>query len=484
MPVRVLHLAGTIAVRLPRGTRLVCPVSSLIPQRNRDGSWAKLVFRHSNPGLPPVRAARRSTPPPRGGRGHLARPAVFFMLRRAAGDSRVRWWQPTTRAPRSAGPTDRRPRAMQAATPSPELAPSAGARDRLRHLLLVRIAAGEARLTRVALAQDLAAFAPPRLPPARWRPRLERELDGLLADGWVLESGGHLRLSEVGGERVRRFLAVKGTLPRAWSELRDRRLVAKALGLERLPAKDLKALARPDGLRAAVVQTAYKLKFKGLATPARLRSALAAIALQRAFGNGVGAGLAGKGALSAKAARLLAAQLATAPRDFGTDRRLIATLAAEQLGAKPADFAALRRALLCRFLESALTPVASPPPSAAAGLPPAGLASPLPPAPPAAGRPDLGGFVGEVRRQAAAQAQGWVGDRKAYISHVWRALAQRRADWRLSEIEFKCMLVEAHRTGQLALMHADLKDHKSIKDVQESAVVYKNAVFHFVRVEG
>src|SRR5262245_15101989 len=482
MPARVPHLAGTIAVRLPRGTRLVCPVSSLIPQRNRDGSWANLVFRHSNPGLPPVRAARRS--PRARGRGHLAPPAVFFMLRRASGDSRVRWWQPTTRALRSAGPTDRRPRAMQAVTLSPELAPSAGASDRLRHVLLVRIAGGEGRLTRLALAQDLGALAPPRLPPARWRPRLERELDGLLADGWVLETGDHLRLSEVGGDRVRRFLAVKGSLPRAWSELRDGRLVAKALGLERLPNKALKALARPDGLRAAVVQTAYKLKLKGLATPARLRSALARIALQRAFGNGIGAGLAGKGVLSAKAARLLAGQLSTAPRDFGTDRRLIAALAAEHVGAKHADFEALRRALLCRFLESALTPVASPPPSAAAGLPPAGLASPLPPAPPAAGRPDLGGFVGEVRRQAAAQAQGWVGDRKAYISHVWRALAQRRADWRLSEIEFKCMLVEAHRTGQLALMHADLKDHKSIKDVQESAVVYKNAVFHFVRVEG
>jgi hypothetical protein len=374
---------------------------------------------------------------------------------------------------------------MKAATLSPALAPDAGASDRLRHLLLVRIAGAEGRLTRGALAQDLVALAPPRLPAARWRPRLDRELDGLLADGCVLESGGHLRLSEVGGDRVRRFLAVKGPLPRTWSELRDGRLVAKALGLERLPSKDLKALARPDGLRAAVVQTAYKLKLKGLATPARLRSALAAIALQRAFGNGIGAGLAGKGVLSAKAARLLAGQLATAPRDFGTDRRLIAALAAEHLGAKHADFAALRRALLCRFLESALTPAVSQPPSSAAtSVPPPALASPLPSAPPLLARPDLAGFVGEVRRQAAAQAQGWVGDRKAYISHVWRALAQRRSDWRLSEIEFKCMLVEAHRAGQLALMHADLKDHKSIKDVQDSAVVYKNAVFHFVRVDG
>ena len=89
-----------------------------------------------------------------------------------------------------------------------------------------------------------------------------------------------------------------------------------------------------------------------------------------------------------------------------------------------------------------------------------------------------------MRRQAAHQAQGWVGDRKAYISHVWRALDRLRSDWGLSEIEFKCMLVEAHRSGQLALVNADLKDKNSIKDVQESAVVYKNTVFHFVRVDG
>jgi hypothetical protein len=93
-------------------------------------------------------------------------------------------------------------------------------------------------------------------------------------------------------------------------------------------------------------------------------------------------------------------------------------------------------------------------------------------------------FVHEVRREAGRLAEGWIGNRKAYISHVWRALAQARTEWGLSEIEFKCMLLEAHRAGQLALAHADLKDHKSLKDVQDSAVVYKNAVFHFVRADG
>jgi hypothetical protein len=374
---------------------------------------------------------------------------------------------------------------MTAATLDVQVARPVGASDRLRQVALVRIAASEGRASRAVLVQDLAALVPHRLPLAQWRALVDREVDGLLANGFVIEAGAHLGLSDAGSASVRRFLAVKGTLPRGWQELRDVRLIAKALGLERLAAKDLKLLARPDGLRAAVVQSAYKLKIKGIASPSRLRSALAALALQRAFGNQIKAGLAGKGGLPAKAGRLLAGQLSRAPRDFGTDTRLIAALAAEQIGGKQADVQALRRAVLCRFLDGAVAnaKVAVRAPPRAADLQPV---RPLGIAPPRvlSSRPDLQGFVSEVCRQAAALAHGWVGNRKAYISHVWRALEQVRSDWCLSEIEFKCMLVEAHRAGQLALANADLKDHKSIKDVQESAVVYKNAVFHYIRVDG
>src|SRR5581483_8894673 len=106
------------------------------------------------------------------------------------------------------------------------------------------------------------------------------------------------------------------------------------------------------------------------------------------------------------------------------------------------------------------------------------------PAAPAPARPDLAGFAQEVRRHAASRAQGWPGNRKAYISHVWHLMREARPQWGLSEIEFKCMLAEAHRAGSLALANADLKDNNSIKDLQESAVVYRNAVFHFIRVDG
>jgi hypothetical protein len=45
------------------------------------------------------------------------------------------------------------------------------------------------------------------------------------------------------------------------------------------------------------------------------------------------------------------------------------------------------------------------------------------------------------------------------------------------------MLAEAHRTGQIVLANADLKDKSNIKDVQDSAVSYRNAVFHFIRID-
>ena len=375
---------------------------------------------------------------------------------------------------------------MQAATLAVPHPPGKSASDRLRQLALVRIAAGDAQTTRSVLTQDLAHIVPHRSPNAHWRALIERVVEALLADGLAADAGGRLQLSTAGADAVRRFLGLRGALPRTWSELAHVRLIAKALGLERLAAKELKGLERADGLRAAIVQAAYKVKVKGIATPSRLRSALAALALQRAFGNQIGANLAGKTALPARAGRLLAAQLCRTPRDFGTDTRLIAALAAEHLGTKSADIDGLRRAVLSRFFAGLLEAgedAARPPPRPA---PRREAVAPAGPAPLTVlgGRPDLPGFVLEVRRHVAAHAHGWVGNRKAYISHVWRALAQARTEWGLSEIEFKCMLLEAHRTGQLALAHADLKDHNSMKDVQDSAVVYKNAVFHFVRADG
>ena len=47
----------------------------------------------------------------------------------------------------------------------------------------------------------------------------------------------------------------------------------------------------------------------------------------------------------------------------------------------------------------------------------------------------------------------------------------------------RALRTAAHRAGRLLLANADLKDDGNLRDVAESAVVYKNAVFHFVRVD-
>ncbi len=402
---------------------------------------------------------------------------------------------------------------MQAATlDGPNAAPGSAdaARPlahRLRAVILARIASGAKGVTKATVAEDLAPYVSHRLSPAQWREALDTETGHLILAGMVAANGQRLEATPAGQAEAAVFFSAKPPLPTAWAQIRDTRLLALALGLEKEPAKRLKALGKPEGLRAAILQKAFGLKIKGVPTPSRVRAALAGVALDRAFGNRGREGFGGKLGLSAKAGRTLAGQLARRPRDFGTDARLVAALAAEQAGAVQLDMGALQQAILRRFLDGeknvlapvpvAATPVRKPrakkakkPQQAApsrAELPSAPAAAPAP-APVATlpldnERPDLAGFSKTVRQLAARDAQGWAGNRKAYISHIWRRLSAEHSAWGLSEIEFKCMLAEAHRAGHVLLANADLKDASSLKDLQDSAVVYKNAVFHFVRVE-
>ena len=248
---------------------------------------------------------------------------------------------------------------MQKAT-VPQRSPNgAEGADRLRHLVLVRIACALRGAIKAEIAADLAPIAT-GLPAAQWRAKVDREIEALGAQGFVTAKSARLEVSEAGKAQVARFLGIKGDFPRMWSALRDIRLVAVALGMQREPAKRLKALDTLDGLRGAIVESAYNLKVKrGVATPARLREALAAMALKRAFGDKGTAGLAGKLGLSAKASRTLAAQLSREPRDFGTDTRLIAALAGEYLDTAATDIGGLRVAVLRRYFGAA-SPKAAP----------------------------------------------------------------------------------------------------------------------------
>jgi hypothetical protein len=372
--------------------------------------------------------------------------------------------------------------------------------DRLRALVLARIACSAQGVSKSEVANDLGMIAGSRFASGQWRKHVEREISALSAMGLVAAKQGRLEATASGKSRSASMLGSGADAVRRWGEVRDVRLTAMALGLGAEPVRRLRSLMTPDGLRFGVLEHAFKLRIKGVPTAARVREGLAAAALRRAFGDKSTTELAGKLGLSAKASRLLAAQLSRKPRDFGTDSRLIATLAAEQVGASSTDPEALRLALLRQFFTVSPTkaapakrPVVKRPAAPEPLSVPSQELRATPPAPPTAqqqpvalvhpGRPDLAGFAVAVRKQAAGTAQGWSGDRKAYISHVWRSVRDQHQHWNLSEIEFKCMLAEAHRSGQLVLASADLKDKSNIKDVQDSAVVYRNAVFHFIRAD-
>ncbi len=357
-------------------------------------------------------------------------------------------------------------------------------------LLVAARACVDGGATRAELAKDLGLLSSHRLSPAELRAKLDAEIGALCTSDFAKEVRNRLTLTETGMTAALAGLGLKPTNKPAkltWSEIRDVRLVAVALGIQDEPAAKLKLLARPDGLRAATLQRSLNLPARSRSSPARLRTALVVTALQRAFGNTIKGGLDAGGGISAKAGRMLAGQLAQKPRDFGTDARLIAALAAEAVGSPQIDAEALRAAILRRFVGE----LSSPSPtsvataatiSAVPKAPPAATVS-TPSRPAAASRPDLEGFAKAVQAVAGTRAEGWPGNRKAYISDVWGALSAAHADWGLTEIEFKSMLAEAHRTGHVVLANADLKDRRSLPRIQQSALVFKNTVLHFVRVE-
>lgn len=383
---------------------------------------------------------------------------------------------------------DDRPRQQTAA-------PVAG----LRLIVLARLAVGDGT-TRSELNRELA----PIVGGPAGRLAIDVELAALVRADYAMENRSRFRPTPTGQQLVLDTLALKA-VPRSWTELRDIRIVALALGIAQDPPSRLRHLSKPEGLRAAILATTYGFKLRGPASPSKLRAELALVALERAFGNKIKSGLPARGAFNAKTSRMLAGQLLARPRDAGTDSRLIAALSAEVIGSAKADAEALRTALLRRFASppavanSQAPDIANAPSAAATGtnralasnhrpnaeqhpsqIAPAGTTTPRPPA---ASRPDLTGFAAAVQRAARTCADGWPGNRKALVSRVWQSISVAHPAWGLSAIEFKAMLAEAHRTGHLVLATADLRDKSLLKELQDSAITYKNTVWHQLRVE-
>jgi hypothetical protein len=367
------------------------------------------------------------------------------------------------------------------ALPASSTAPAAA----IDSLILARIACTGAT-TRAQVVRDLAPIATAQLSSAQWRTAADTALARLIMGGQVRDTRGRLRLTEEGDASVAAYFRSKDTAQRSWPEQRDVWLVAKAIGVDANKPALRSALSRPDGLSALYLQGAFELSVRQALSPVKLRAALALVALERAFGDNVKEGLGKGAALSAKAGRVLAGQLLLKPRELSTDTRLIAALCADKAGLARFDAEALRLAILRGLLQApdAHTPApaaAKPALRAVREMPaPQPLAQHVDTTP---HRPGLTQFSAGVLSAARERAEGWPGARKAFISRVWDAIRTSHPEWGLSEIEFKDMLAGAHRAGQLVLSGADLKNKNHIKEFEDSAILYKNTVWHYVRVE-
>jgi len=368
-------------------------------------------------------------------------------------------------------------------------APALTAKD----LVLLRIAAGTA--TRADLQRDVAPLLAPRFSGADFRRSAELGISNLIGSQLVAETKG--RLSATGkGLQVAEALLASAKAPCAtWADVKLA-LVVRALRTNDTPAIR-KALQRVEGFAALVLQHHFGKSTSRAQSPADLRSELAIIALERAFGNKIKTGFKKGAGLPAKPGRVLAGQLFKQPREIATDGKLIVHLACEIAGSREQSLEALELAVLRGLLspkddadaprtqpqrlETAPRPTRQPTPKPANDRTP--ISEIAPPSLRLPSPPDMPEFCRAVIDAARPVSEGWPGNRKAFISLVWKAIRNTRPDWGLSEIAFKGMLAEAHRSGQVELATADLKDGRDLKLLEDSKILYKNTVWHFVRVQ-
>jgi hypothetical protein len=366
----------------------------------------------------------------------------------------------------------------------------------VRDLVLLRIAAGSA--TRADLQRDIAPILAPRISGSEFRRAAELAISTLGNALLISETKGRLTATAKGLQVAETSLGSARSLGPAWADVKNM-LVIRALETHDT-ASIKKAVQRLEGLAAIVLQNHFSISTSRVLSPADLRAELAIVALEKAFGNKIKTGL-GKGAgLPAKPGRLLAGQLFKQPREIASDGKLIVQLASEIAGAREQSIEALELALLRRLTSTenahdaahiAPAPPKRPEPAHHQPRTPTPKAandrSPLTGSVPAVARslspPDIAEFCSAVVDAARPVAEGWPGNRKAFISLVWKAIRNARPDWGLSEIAFKGMLAEAHRSGRVELASADLKDGRDLKSLEESKILYKNTVWHFVRVQ-
>lgn len=357
----------------------------------------------------------------------------------------------------------------------------------LEDLVLLRLVFGaEEGETEVQLRKDLHPLVMQQMSAAEWRTCLGQIIVGLVKSGGIRPVRANAYICNEGCEpRVLSFLHVTRLPSAAWHEIRDGHLIALSLGL--VPTSQLVArLASAEGLRSVLLTKHFQLPYDiASVTVEQIRFALAKLAESRSLTSGIRATPIKENDLTQKEAVMMGSKLLKSGHVVESDGELIACLAAEVVGAVNESASELRQMLFRRLISAKESSEINKTAFAAQSHPETQVSDAamtntpnLKKAP-----PPLPEFTQEVINIAKHIAVGWPGNKRAFISHIWRELQETFPFWCLTEEEYKELILNAHRAGLLRLAIADLRDKTNVEDVAASRIAYKNSEWHFIRVE-
>lgn len=322
--------------------------------------------------------------------------------------------------------------------------------ERVDLLLLARLCPPrKTALSRGELERELLRLLESRLGRDAVRTLAAERVAALRAQGLV--DSKRLLPTDAGRARVREALGTD-TLPARWSTLRSKLVVA--LGLAVAAGGPRERLRDPDRLRARILRDAYELPVAAAPT---LTQAIDALVWKQL-------GIESSEPLSLAKIRAHFLHQVLGSTSRLPAHKLATALAARSVGASSGHTDQLRAALLRDWLTAQ-----QPQQPELAEAPPKSDA--------------LESFAAQVTAAASAERQARFGDRKVFISALWRSLRAHPAVAPMSEDDFKARLVEANRAGLLTLHRADLVGAMDPREVAASETRYLNATFHFVEAE-
>ncbi|HET6883756.1 MAG TPA: hypothetical protein VFI31_26625 [Pirellulales bacterium] len=326
--------------------------------------------------------------------------------------------------------------------------------DTLDLLILVRLLA---KFTAASVKKDVGAMAATHLAPGEWTDLFDLHWNRLLAAKLIgprpgKKPGKTIILTDAGRRRALDFLGIAELPPKVtWTSIQSDFLLPLAMNL---PAGSSEAVALKAAwpLKLSILSRAKQIKCR---PGARAKNILAAIAWK----------LLGVESDADFTAENVIQQLGfrRPPKKMTADKVLTA-LAAAAVGTAKTGAADLRAAAIRHWLLAAATNETQAVKNTAA---PGGTLE------------AFASQVIEAARRCPAEAR--FGDNKVFISHVWRQLNGGPAA-ALDLTAFKQKLLDANRDGLVQLSRADLVEAMNPTDVQESATIYDNATFHFVRI--